>query len=307
MLDMAKNGAMAVYLKYCGAHTLRWAGGDKMNWQNFKRGSAVREAVMTPPGYVICVVDAAQIECRLLVWHSGQTDMVDKFRRKEDVYSEIASEFYGEHVDKNTPDKRGTGKQIVLSCGFGAGADSIQNTARIGTYGPPVILTDEQALAARNLYRRRNPRVVEQWNYARDTVLPALLRGDGDFAWGCMRVVGKRIYMPDGAWIDYTNLHHNGEEYYQVRRAKISKTYGGKIVQNITEGLSRTFLKEKMMAIAERYKVCVCSHDEIVYLAPEAEAQEALDFGLNIMKAPPVWASGLPLDAEGGFARNYSK
>ena len=31
------NGLLPVYLAYCAAHTRRWGGGDKMNWQNFPR------------------------------------------------------------------------------------------------------------------------------------------------------------------------------------------------------------------------------------------------------------------------------
>src|SRR5262249_25434476 len=33
---MASRGPMPVYLRYCGAHTTRWSGGDGANWQNFK-------------------------------------------------------------------------------------------------------------------------------------------------------------------------------------------------------------------------------------------------------------------------------
>lgn len=318
MLDMDMRGAMCVYLKYYGAHPGRFSGGDKMNWQNFKRSneqvkSVVRESILAPEGQVIVVVDASQIEARLLDWWAGQWDMLDKFRRKEDIYSDTASAFYGEPVDKSMPDKRGMGKQIILSCGFGAGADSIKNTARIGTYGPPVYLTDAQALAARDLYRRLHPQVVKLWRYANNIVLPALLRGTDDFAWGPCRVRGKRIYMPAlsgegrGAWIDYSNLHYNGEEYYQVRRKGISKTYGGKIVQNVIEGLSRTILCANMLKIAAHYPIVTDTHDEIVYLASEEQGQLALDFGLHVVQTPPAWCADIPLAAEGGYARNYSK
>ena len=64
---------------------------------------------------------------------------------------------------------------------------------------------------------------------------------------------------------------------------------------------------EAMLKIAQRYKVVTTSHDEVVYLAKESEADEALEFGLTMMRTPPAWCEGLPLDAEGGYARNYSK
>jgi len=40
---MATRGPMPVYLAYCGAHPTRWSGGDKLNWQNMKRGSQLRK------------------------------------------------------------------------------------------------------------------------------------------------------------------------------------------------------------------------------------------------------------------------
>lgn len=307
MLDMDARGPMCVYLNVYGAHTLRWSGGDLMNWQNFKRGSALRAAVKAPPGYVVVVVDASQIEARLLDWLAGETEMLEKWARKEDIYSETASDFYGEPVDKSKPAMRGTGKQIILSCGFGAGAQSIQNTARLGTYGPPVILTIEQALAARDLYRSRHKKVVKMWWWAGTKLLEDFRCGRADYMWGPLQCHGQRLYAPGGAWIDYSNVHHNGEDYYQAMKRGVVKTYGGKMVQNAIELLSRTVLAENALKVAARYKVVTLTHDEIVYLAPIAEAQEALDFGLDIVKTPAPWATGLPLDAEGGYAANYSK
>ena len=52
---MATRGAMCVYLAYCAAHTRRWGGGDKTNFQNFPRSDpskpqkgALRRAIQAP-------------------------------------------------------------------------------------------------------------------------------------------------------------------------------------------------------------------------------------------------------------------
>ena len=312
MLDMDSRGAMCVYLKYCGATiTTRWSGGDKMNWQNRKRGSVLREAVIPPQGYVKISSDSSQIECRLLCWVAGQEDMLDKFRRKEDIYSEIASQFYGEKVDKSKPEKRGMGKQIILSCGFRAGADSIVNTARLGTYGPPVILTPQQGLAARNLYRSTHPRVKAFWEFCDTVALPALLRGDASFTFGkndCLAVEGKRIKLPNGIYLDYSNLRaappkFGKQAFHTQTRKGLKNMHGGILTQNIIEGLSRAVLANAMINISKRYKVVVATHDDVEFLAPISEAQDALDFALNIMKTPMFWCSDIPLDAEGEIKR----
>ena len=52
---MATRGPMCVYLAYAAAHTRRWGGGDKANWQNFPRSDpakprkgALRRAIKAP-------------------------------------------------------------------------------------------------------------------------------------------------------------------------------------------------------------------------------------------------------------------
>jgi hypothetical protein len=139
LAGMAGRGAMPVYLQYAGAHTTRWSGGDKLNWQNFKRGSGLRKAIHAPAGYQIVKVDKSQIECRFLNYLAGQWDVVERFRRKEDPYVGIASMAYGERVYKAKEGdprfdemlaKRGTGKQLELSC---LGPDTLVLTHRGST------------------------------------------------------------------------------------------------------------------------------------------------------------------------------
>jgi hypothetical protein len=84
--------ALPVGLNYCGAHTTRWSGGNKMNLQNLPRpefddkgakiegtGQAAR-SIIAPPGHVILVSDSGQIEARLNAWFSDQLDLVETFR-----------------------------------------------------------------------------------------------------------------------------------------------------------------------------------------------------------------------------------
>ena len=48
-------------------------------------------------------------------------------------------------------------------------------------------------------------------------------------------------------------------------------------------------------------------HDELVCVAPEDRAEEALTRLLACLTAVPTWAPGLPVAAEGGYAKNYVK
>ena len=113
---MATRGPMPVYLQYCGAHTTRWSGGDKLNWQNLKRGSALRKGCRAPAGHRIVKADKSQIECRILNYVAGQWDVIEKFAAGVDPYVGIASQFYGRAITKADPAERGVGKQLELSC-----------------------------------------------------------------------------------------------------------------------------------------------------------------------------------------------
>ena len=306
MLDMDSRGPMAVYLKYYGAHTGRWSGGDKMNWQNFKRNSALRESILAPEGYVLCVADLAQIECRVLNWLAGQEDVLDAFKTGRDLYSEGATRFYGRQISKTDKVERHLGKTLELGCGYGMGAEKFKLTCRQGALGGPSIeLSDDQARFAVGSYRSSHRQVVELW-YVANTMLDNLSMCR-TCDWGPMQVTGRRIYYPGGSWSDYTHLRHDGENYYTTGRMGDVKMYGAKLVENVVQALSRVILSKMMLEIAKRYKVVTTTHDEVVYLAKEEEADEALQYGIAIMKTAPEWAPGLPLDVEGGYARNYSK
>ena len=77
--------------------------------------------------------------------------------------------------------------------------------------------------------------------------------------------------------------------------------------ENIVQALARIVVGKQLLAIAKRYKVATTTHDEIVAVVPEAEADDGMAFMLDVMRTPPDWCADLPLNAEGGFAREYSK
>ena len=133
MLDIGQGGrALPVYLKYAGAGTFRWSGGDKMNWQNFermnkkdKRKGTIRQSIRAPKGMLLFGGDASQIEARFNAWYSGQQDIVDAFARGDDIYSMFASEIYNRPVNRKTnPDDEipgHVGKTAILGLGYNMG------------------------------------------------------------------------------------------------------------------------------------------------------------------------------------------
>jgi DNA polymerase family A len=308
---MATRGPMCVYLAYGAAHTTRWGGGDKLNWQNFPRESALGSAIEAPPGHLVVVNDASQIECRILNQVAGQTDVIERFRNHEDPYIAIASIFYGFEVTKEHPKERGTGKQLELSCGYGAGGPTIVRTAKRGTYGPPVELTDAQGMQARDLYRLTHPYVQRLWWQA-DDVLKKLNAGL-EFDWHCLHVKDKRIYLPNGLPLIYETLEwhiaDNGDQFWRLKTRKgWVKLYGSKLVENLIQALARLHVSQAWYRCSKAgIRMVSMEHDKLIAIVAEHEADAALAYMKQEMCRAPDWLPGIPLDSEGFVSRTLAK
>lgn len=152
MIGVASRGPVPIYLKYCGAHTHRWSGGDKMNPQNFNRGGILRDALEAPDGHVLVVADSGQIEARKVAWVAGQKDLLETFRRNDgtadgDFYSDEGSNYFGRKLSKKeTPVERQVSKSMVLGLGFGMGWLKFSGELLKGMLGaPPVQFTEADA------------------------------------------------------------------------------------------------------------------------------------------------------------------
>lgn len=268
--------------------------------------------------YRVGKIDLSQIECRILNTIAGQWDVVEKFGRGVDLYSELASQFYGYPIDKSKPSERGTGKQLELSCGYGAGAATIVRTARAGAYGPPVRLTLDQGVQARDLYRNTHPNVVQLWEYGNFCLF--YLRTKQNVNWllspaGCnLEIRDGRIFHPCGLWLDYTSLDYGaninvqtGLEldpktlYYRVREGW-RKMYGGRFVENIIQWLASIPIRHRMVEINRRFgwRIPLTVHDDIFMLVPNTrQGLEDFERAKAMMETPLDWLPECPIACEG--------
>ena len=89
----------------------------------------------------------------------------------------------------------------------------------------------------------------------------------------------------------------------------IQDTYGGKLVENITQAIARDVLVDAMLRIDKAgYDIIMHVHDEVVVdissdLPDELIIKKLDDF----MSAPIDWAPGLPLGAETFVCNYYQK
>lgn len=296
---MSTRGAMCVYLAPYAAHTTRFGGGDKVNYQNFKRGSLLRKGHKAPPGYKAVKADKSQIECRILNYVAGQWDVIDRFARAEDPYVGIASKFYGRQITRADQAERGVGKQLELSCGYGAGGSTIVRTAKRGTYGPPVVLTETQGLEARDLYRATHQEVVQYWKTA-SRMIAALAGTNQPIQWGPMWVDTGVIWLPNAVPIWYPELAHDGENWtYKTRKGR-QKLYGGKLTENVIQALSAVDMRESLVRIYMQtgHRFVHQEHDAAVWLVPEKEVDTFAKVVEVEMTRAPEWLPGIPLGCE---------
>lgn len=301
LTGMARRGGMCVYLTYAGAHTHRDSGGDKINWQNFKRTGALKKGICAPPGYLIADPDSSQIECRVLNEVAGQRDVMERFARKEDPYVGVAGAFYGFPVNaKDHPQERQLGKVVELASGYGIGAMKLQ----AGLKQKGIILTDEEAQRAIDAYRGTHPAVVQLWRTA-GKMIAALAGTDKPVQWGPMLVHTGRIELPNGTSLHYPDLHFDQatqEWRYAKRKNLYTKLYGGKLVENVIQALARiiTFSAAARIIKQSGLKMVNREHDKLVFLVPNDQyATQTNEWLKQQMCVAPDWLPNIPLAAEG--------
>ncbi len=305
---MAQRGALPVYLGYASAHTTRWSGGDKVNWQNFKRGGGIRKAIYAPPGHQIIKADKSQVECRFLNYLSGQMDVIEKVRNKEDIYAQLATRFYGRAITKNDAAERGVGKQLELSCGYGAGAQTIQATASRGTYGPAVKLTDADALTARDLYRSTHQAVVQYWRSA-ENALATMATGKA-FSWSAFHFKDGKVFLPNGAPLLYPDLKYDAVEgawSYRTRYGN-KRIWGGFFVENLVQAISRVDMSQTLLRIRARLpgiKLVNLEHDAAAYVVIDNLVDSARVVIEEEFSRSPTWLPDIPLSCDISVSERY--
>jgi len=319
-IDTGKRnkGRLPIPLKYYGAHTGRWAGSDKVNFQNLpsrdKKKKTLKNAVIPPDDYVVINCDSSQIEARILVWLAGQEDVTQQFANGEDVYSVFATKIYGRTITKADPVERFVGKTCILGLGYGTGALKLQHTLK--TSPPGAIVTEDKAKEFVNTYRDSNDKVIALWKEG-DKVIKDLAdwpEGKKPYYYGknkCLQVHPEGIKLPNGLMIRYPELHLNTEEsksqyVYKSRKGPVS-LWGGTLVENVVQALARIVVGEQMLEIQKRYRVALTVHDAAVIVPLETEKDEAMKYVIECMSVPPEWARGLPVACEAKYGHSYGE
>jgi DNA polymerase len=301
IINIGSSGTLPMPLKYYGAHTGRWSGTDGLNPQNFRRGSELRKSIIAPPGYVILVADLAQIELRLNLWFCQELAWLALLYDGIDIYAASAANHFDVALEDVTYEQRFFGKTLELGLGYQMGWRKFRLTSAL----KGIDLTEEEAYQAVAKYRSSHRLLANKWQQLSNMLIR--MYQDCRIEDGPVTFVNEGILLPNGMRLDYTGLtpHENGNWTYGKDHTFI---YGGKMLENIIQALARIVMGEHLLAI-ERESITTVSttHDEVITIVREAEAEAAEVKVREIMTTPPDWAPDLPLDVDTGWAKEYSK
>ena len=311
------QGLLPIPLKYYGAHTGRWSGSDKVNFQNLPsrdaKKKALKNAILPPEDHVILNVDSSQIEARILVWLAGQDDQVELYREGKDVYCDFASRVYKKTITKKNKKERAVGKTCILGLGYGTGHVKLKGVLKLNAR---IEVNKAESKRIVDLYREVNDEVVKLWGDC-DIALRDIASWPSDrkpYYLGsgkCLIVDPKGIKLPNGLYITYPDLQLTSNEpdsgyEYKSRRGTIS-IWGGAVVENVVQALARIVIGEQMIEINKKHRPVLTVHDAVVCVSPKDTAQDTLDYVMNIMNKAPTWAEDLPIACEGAYGDNYGE
>jgi DNA polymerase len=275
--------------------------------------SCLRGVFKAPPGQKFVVCDYTSIEAIVLAWLADEHDVLDVFRRGEDVYTYTANAIGSS--------SRPLGKILVLACGYGMGHVKFQTTA--AEWG--LNLSTAQASAAVSAFRLARKRTVALWHACEHCALDAIRNPGSVFRFKKLQfrmadpnkaLKGSLLMtLPSGRNLVYRNARiENGQITFwgvdqYTRRWRELTTYGGKLVENATQATARDLLAEAVVELDRDFPGTLCTtiHDEVIALTREDAADTLLSEMRQAMSTPPAWGTNLPLSAKGKTLDRYCK
>jgi DNA polymerase bacteriophage-type len=281
-------------------------------------------------------VDFSAIEARVIAWLAWCSWRLEVFKTHGKIYEASAEQMFKlppGSVTKKSP-YRQKGKIAELALGYQGGAGALKTMGAL-EMGIPEDELDDIKVA----WREANDEIVQLWyaveRCAKEAVR-AKARSTMPIAAGRAKLVFSYesgflfVTLPSGRRLAYVKPRIEGEDLYRESSKGVryivaqagsltyegqdQKTkqwtrlasYGGKLVENITQAIARDCLREAMLALDDsNIEQLFTVHDEVVTEVPHgmgelAEVEE-------IMGRPLAWAPDLPLRGDGFETEYYMK
>jgi DNA polymerase-1 len=212
-------------------------------------GKRIRQAFVAAPGHVLLSADYSQIELRIMAHLSGDAELVESFRRGEDIHARTAAAMFGGTPEGGvTAEHRRAAKAINFGIIYGMGAFGLAQQLSIG---------QKEAREFIDRYFERYPG-VRAW--LDRTIAEARRTGYVE------TLLGRRRYLPEIA------SKNRGVAQFAERMA----------INTPVQGTAADMIKQAMLALHRelhgagsrwRSLMVLQIHDELLFEAPAAEAE----------------------------------
>lgn len=297
----------------------------------------IRPAFVAPGGWTFAWSDLANIEARVAPWLTGSDEgeaLLDVFRTNDadpslpDHYMVTAAGILHKDPREITKaERQAYGKVPALSLQFSGGKGALFNMARI--YGAS--FTDDEAQSIVDKWRAENTWAVRFWRQIWDAVLwcmenPGEPRSagrmtylfDSEYLGGTLFGVlpcGRPLLYPGLRWAEVERKDKatgkvSTEMSLTVRKARARTPLRvTELVNNAVQGLAASILRDVLVRLHDHpiLKPCIVTHDEVLCLVREDQADEGAALLADAMKFVPPWAEGLPISADSVVNPWYSK
>ena len=273
----------------------------------------IRTAFIPEEGRKFIVADFSAIEARVLSWLAEERWRMDVFEGDGDIYCATAGRMFHCNVVKHGENGhlRQKGKQAELACGYGGSVGALKAFGALESG-----MKEEELKPLVDAWRSANPNIVDFW-WAVDRAAKDCIKERSTKVTHGIRFIYQGgmmfIELPSGRRLSYVKprIGENqfGGESITYMGLDLSKklarieSYGPKLVENITQAISRDILCHAMQTL-RTMEIVAHVHDELII---ECDERVSLVAVCEQMARTPPWAEGLLLRADGFECQFYQK
>ena len=244
-----------------------------------EEGRRIREAFIAEKGNVLVSLDYSQIELRILACIADIPALKQAFRDGLDIHAMTASQMFGVPIEGMDPAIRRRAKAINFGVIYGISAFGLSNNLRI---------PQAEAKAFIDAYFERFPGIRAYMDRTKE-----IAKRQGHVE----TLFGRRIHTPE--------INAKGPRASFAYRAAINAPIQGTAADVIRRAMIRVPAALAAEGLSARMLLQV--HDELLFEAPEAEAQATLAAVKRVMEgaAHPAVHLDVPLTVEGGVGATW--
>lgn len=283
----------------------------------------VRSSIASPEGYTYVQRDLSAIEARGVLWVAG-ADGLSVFTDFDKGIGDEPYMIFAKKLNPENPD-RFMGKQGILSTGYGIGKKAFISLCE--GYGKNI--SETEAEICLDLYKEMFPEVPAFWKLVEGAAKNAIeypgsvstVETPTNPVKFTMQGKNLKMKLPSGRVLTYFDARLDEGDYgpqitYMTSGTEGGKNvgwhrtraWGGSMTGHIVQGFSSCILRHILRELDRAgIPATMHVHDEAVVMVKDEDVESCFNLMGDIMKAPPTWAKGLPIQSAGWKGKFYIK